>query len=27
MSEGTSDMDEEACTCFIYWQKAFDRVN
>jgi hypothetical protein len=27
ISERTLVMDEELCTCFIDWQKAFDRVN
>jgi hypothetical protein len=27
ISEGTLDIDEELCACFIDWQKAFDRVN
>jgi hypothetical protein len=27
MSELTSDIDQEACTCFINWQKAFDHAN
>jgi hypothetical protein len=26
-SEQTLDIDEDACTCFIDWQKAFDHVN
>ena len=26
-SEGTLDIDEELCVCFINWQKEFDRVN
>ena len=27
ITEGTLDIDEELCVCFIDWQKAFDRVN
>jgi hypothetical protein len=27
ISERTLDIDEELCACFIYLQKAFDRVN
>jgi len=27
ISERTLKIDEELCVCFIYWQKAFDRVN
>jgi hypothetical protein len=27
ISERTLVIDEELCTCFIDWQKAFDRVN
>ena len=27
MSERTLEIDEELSVCFIYWQKAFDRVN
>ena len=27
IAERTLEIDEELCICFIYWQKAFDRVN
>ena len=27
ISERTLDIEEELCSCFIDWQKAFDRVN
>ena len=27
MSERISDLEEEACTCFIHWQNTFDHVN
>ena len=27
IAERTLKIDEELCTCFIDWQKAFDRVN
>jgi len=27
ISERTFEIDEELSVCFIYWQKAFDRVN
>jgi hypothetical protein len=26
ISERTLDIDEEFCSCFIAWQKAFDRA-
>jgi hypothetical protein len=27
ISERNLDIDEELCSCFIHWQKAFDHVN
>jgi hypothetical protein len=27
IAERTLQVDEELCVCFIYWQKASDRVN
>jgi len=27
MLERTSDINEEACTCFINWHKVFDHAN